>query len=235
MSTTVNVQSLLGLKSPPVAIGFFEEAPDGVPAWNEGPVPAGCVFWRKAQEGKTFYTVPSDHYNCAIGAHTHKIGLPSERSQELTETLGFLVENSYLAMEEVPGIPILPKSSPFIAYGPESQTLFEPDLMVVAAQPAQAMLVYETALRAGAGSALINALGRPGCAILPLTYNSGAASISLGCKGNRTYTGLPDSEMYVCISGAKWDSLAVELAKVVAANEAVERYHKGRVEELILM
>ena len=56
-----------------------KRAPAEVPAWSGGPAPSGCTFWQKAQQGQTFYTVPADHYNCAVGAYTHKISLPAER------------------------------------------------------------------------------------------------------------------------------------------------------------
>src|SRR5687767_14004991 len=69
---------LLGLGKAPIAIGFFESPPPGVPRWEGGAVAAGCMFWEKAMSGQTFYTVPSDHYNCAVGSYTHRIALPAE-------------------------------------------------------------------------------------------------------------------------------------------------------------
>ena len=75
---TLELQQALGLSKPPVAlIGFLTEAPAGVEAWSGGAVPAGCSFWRAAMDGRSFYTVPSDHYNCAVGAYTHGIVVPA--------------------------------------------------------------------------------------------------------------------------------------------------------------
>jgi uncharacterized protein (DUF169 family) len=105
---------------------------------------------------------------------------------------------------------------------------FHADVVLVAAKPAQAMLIYEAAVKAGAGSAVTNALGRPACAVLPLTTASGHTSISLGCKGNRTFTGLPDEEMYVAIPGDKWDAVLGKMAEVHEANAAMERYYCER-------
>lgn len=227
--TSVNeLQSLLGLEKPPIAIGYLDTPPPGVKAWDGGAVPAGCVFWKKAQEGNTFYTVPADHYNCAVGAYTHKVPLPAERAAELGQTIEFMVESRYLAMEEVPGIPTLASTPAIIAYAPLDKASFAPDVVVVAAQPAQAMLLYEAALKAGVGSALTNTLGRPACAALPLTLQSGATALSLGCKGNRVYTGLPDSEMYVAVPGDKWEAVAQHLAETLRANQAIETHHLGR-------
>ncbi|MBI3941500.1 MAG: DUF169 domain-containing protein, partial [Chloroflexi bacterium] len=119
-----------------------------------GPVPAGCVFWQKAMSGAAFYTVPEDHYNCAVGAYTHKIELPESRAPELMQTVGFMVNCRYLDMSEVAGIPTLAQSPQVVAYAPVDQAAFTPDVILVAAKPAQAMLLYEAALKAGAGSAL---------------------------------------------------------------------------------
>src|SRR5882762_4358664 len=129
--------------------------------------------------GRAFYTVPADHYNCAVGAHTHAISLPPERGSQLEDTVKFMVLKEYLRMEEVPGIPTLEKSPAYISYAPIDAAPFRPDLVLIAAKPSAAMLIYETALRAGAGAALANILGRPACAVLPLAKKTGLASLSL--------------------------------------------------------
>src|ERR1700756_4362389 len=103
-----------------------------------------------------------------------------------------MVSKEYLRMEEVPGIPVLEKTPAFMSYGPVENAAFRHDLVLMAAKPAPAMLIYEAALRAGAANTLANALGRPACAVLPLAKKSGLTSISLGCMGNRTFTELPE-------------------------------------------
>ena len=226
--TSPDLQAALGLQRPPVAIGFFDAPPPGVPAWNGEAVPAGCAFWKKAQEGNSFYTVPSDHYNCAVGAYTHQIPLPAERAEELGQTVQFMVDSHYIALEEVPGIPTLARSPAIIAYGPATAAGFTPDVVVVSAGPAQAMLLYEAAVQCGASGAVMNVLGRPGCAILPLVQNGGSVALSLGCKGNRTFTGLPDAEMYVAVAYAHWDSICRYLAQVDAANQTLGNYYAAK-------
>ncbi len=225
---STNVQALLGLENAPIAVGYLDEIPANLPAWDGGAVPAGCTFWRHAQEGRAFYTVASDHYNCAVGAYTHNLELPAERSGELSQTLQFMDVNNYVMMEEVPGIPMLQTAPRYIAFGPVDKVTFEPDVVIVSAKPAQAMLLYEAALKGGASGALMNTLGRPACAILPLALSSGSAALSLGCKGNRTYTGLPDGEMYVSIPGGKWKNVVDQLGVTLAANAAIAAYHSIR-------
>ena len=232
MSKASRSVEILGLSKPPIAIGFFESPPAGIPRWEGGSVAAGCAFWDKAMRGQTFYTVPSDHYNCAVGSYIHKIALPAERAHELNDTLAFMAENNYVPTSEVPGIPTQAKSPGAVAYGPADGTAFNPDVVLIAAKAAQAMLIYEAAIKAGAGNALTNAMGRPACAVLPLTTTSGQTSISLGCKGNRTFTGLPDEEMYVAIPGDKWEAVIEKLTETHAANLAMGKYYSNRETQL---
>jgi uncharacterized protein (DUF169 family) len=220
------LQQQLGLSSAPVAIGFLQQAPVGMEIWNSGPVPAGCSFWRAAMDGRSFYTVASDHYNCAVGAYTHAIQIPAERGNVLMDTVGFMVDSGYLRMAEVPGIPVLPATPNFVAYAPAVAATFPADVVLIAAKPAAAMLIYEAALRAGAGDALTHTLGRPGCAVLPLSVQTGQAALSFGCKGNRTFTGLPDEELYIAIPGSKWDAVLASLDAIAGANCTMEAYYK---------
>ena len=221
------LQQELGLSKAPVAIGFLAEAPAGLEAWSGGAMPAGCSFWRAAMDGRSFYTVPADHYNCAVGSYTHAIQVPAERGNVLMDTIGFMVGSGYLQMAEVPGIPVLPATPEFIAYAPVSEAGFPADVVLLAAKPAAAMLIYEAAVRAVAGEALTQTLGRPACAVLPLTVTRGQAAVSLGCKGNRTFTGLPDEELYVAIPGAKWDAVVAALTEIAGANCKMEAHYKG--------
>jgi uncharacterized protein (DUF169 family) len=223
-----NVQELLGLRRPPIAVGFVDAPPADLEPWSAGPVPAGCSFWQQAMEGRAFYTVLSDHYNCAVGSYTHGVGLPPERASELGQTLGLMEQVGYVAMAEVPGIPTLAQAPGYVAYAPVDRATFPPDVVVVAARPAQAMLLYEAALKAGAGDALTNLLGRPGCAVLPLTANSRSVALSFGCIGNRTFTGLGDDELYVCVPGDRWDAVQARLAEVRGANAAMREHYTAQ-------
>jgi uncharacterized protein (DUF169 family) len=212
---------------PPVGIAFLNDPPEGLEKWTAGEVPAGCSFWRYAFAGRSFYTEQSDHYNCAVGAHTHGITLPPNRAGVLGDTVGFMVEQGYIEMAEVPGIPVLPKAPNYVAYGPVASAPFSPDLVLLALKPYAAMLLYEAAVRVDAAQALSSILGRPGCAVLPLAMNSGTMSLSFGCKGNRTFTGLPAEDLYACVSGSKWEAVETYLTHIERANEAMEKYYQA--------
>jgi uncharacterized protein (DUF169 family) len=204
MSATSRITALLGLRHPPIAIGFLSDPPAGVPPWTGPAVAAGCMFWRKAMEGQTFYTVPADHYNCAVGCHTHCISLPPARAEELDATIGYMIEHNYLTMADVPQIPTLSQAPGVIAYGPVDSVGFRADVVAITVTPAQALIVHEALIKARVGDVCTQAMGRPACAVLPLILSSHTAALSLGCKGNRTFTGLPDEEMYICIPAEQW-------------------------------
>src|SRR5258708_3458638 len=107
----------LALGRRPVSVTFLDAVPAGVPKFS-GIEPAGCSFWRLAAEGRTFYTVPADHFNCAVGAYTHNVQLPPDRVQETETMLGMMSNIGYVKPEEIPGIPRLPKAPPTISSPP---------------------------------------------------------------------------------------------------------------------
>lgn len=182
----------------PVAVAFCAAPPPGVVRFG-GREPSGCSFWRLAAEGRAFYTVPADHAGCAIGSYTHNMPLPAEHAHELEATLGFMAGLGYVRLEEVPGIPRLPSTPAAVVYAPLGDTPVEPDVVLVAGRPGRLMLLYEAAARAGV-TLQLPLLGRPICMALPAALTGGVA-MSLGCVGNRVYTGLDEDELYVALPG----------------------------------
>ena len=121
-------------------------------------------------------------------------------------------------------VEVLNPEQPICTLGKEGR--FRADVVVIAARPAQMMMVYEAALRSGVGNIATPALGRPGCAVLPMALNTGASALSFGCKGNRTFSGLPDEEMYLAIPGTKWEAVVEALLTIAAANATMEAHYK---------
>ena len=215
----------LGLVRRPVAIAARDAAPAGVEKFN-GTVPSGCTFWRLASEGRTFFTVPGDHYNCAIGAYTHNIPLPADREHELSETLGLMAGIGYIRLEEVPGIPRLPTPPVAVVYAPLGDTPVDPDVVLFTGVVGQMMLLQEAAIRAGV-AAQVSALGRPTCMSVPTAMALGTVS-STGCVGNRVYTGLEAGELYVVVPGRDLARVADATATISSANAALLAYHTER-------
>jgi uncharacterized protein (DUF169 family) len=215
----------LHLERRPVAVSFRDAAPSRVPKFA-GSMPSGCSFWPLAMQGRVFYTVPADHYNCAVGSHTHNIPLPAERAQELPQTLAFMTGLGYVKMDEVPGIPQLPRAPGVVVYAPLGDTPVDPDVVLFVGRPGRVMLLQEAALRAGVG-ARVPFLGRPTCMALPAALAGGAVA-STGCIGNRVYTELSDDELYVAVPGKELGRVAEELATITHANATLADYHRER-------
>jgi uncharacterized protein (DUF169 family) len=213
----------------PVAVTFLDAAPAAVTKF-EGTEPSGCSFWRLAAGGRTFYTVPENHFNCAVGAYTHNIALSPEREKETEQTLKMMFDLGYVKPEEVPQIPRLAKGPAAILYSPLSDATAAPDVVLFSCKPAGAMLLQEAANRAGLGTGL-PALGRPTCMALPASLQHGTIT-SLGCMGNRVYTGLAEDEMYVVIRGKDLAAIAEALKTIESANSALQNYAQGRRQEL---
>ncbi len=219
----------LKLERRPVAVAFRESAPAGVTKFS-GTEPSGCSYWRLAAGGQTFYTVPADHFNCAIGSYTHNISLPPERASELEQTLAFMTGIGYIKMEEVGGIPRLPKTPGVVIYSPLGDAPVDPDVVLFAGPAAQVMLLQEAAQRAGR-SANLSLLGRPTCMALPAAMAHGVV-MSTGCVGNRVYTEIGDGELYAAVPGKDLAAIAAELGVIVSANATLLNYHRGRRQEL---
>jgi uncharacterized protein (DUF169 family) len=215
----------LQLQRRPVAVTFLKAAPVGVEKF-EGSMPSGCSFWRLAADGRAFYTVPGDHYNCPIGSYTHNIALPPDRAQELEQTLSLMGSLGYVKMEEVPGIPRLPEPPAAVVYAPLGETPVEPDVVIFAGRPARLMLLSEAALRAGV-SANAPLLPRPTCMALPAALAQGVVTGS-GCIGNRVYTDLGEDELYAVVPGRDLARVMDELQTIIAANAQLAEYHRGK-------
>jgi len=204
---------------------FRETPPAGVPQFT-GVEPSGCSFWRLAAGGKTFYTIPSDHYNCAIGSYTHNIPLPLERAQELDQMLTFMTGLGYVRMEEIPAIPRLPQTPQVVIYAPLGDSPLDPDVVLFAGLPKGLMLLQEAAVRAGIG-AQVPFLARPTCMAVPAALASGVIA-STGCIGNRIYTDLGEQELYVVIPGKDVARVADEVGTITEANLKLSEYHNER-------
>jgi uncharacterized protein (DUF169 family) len=221
------LQALLGLTSPPVAVAFQPSAPANIPR-VETAGPSGCTYWKVAAEGKIFYTEAADHYNCPIGSFTHGIDLPPPQAQELEGLVGTMIGLEYIRQEEIPTIPR--RNTPFgvAIYAPLAEAPVDVDVVLVRGKAKQMMLIAEAASAAGlSGDGAL--MGRPTCAMIPAVMQGGHVTTSLGCIGNRVYTGLGDDEFYAAIPGSKLAPLVDKLATIVAANRELESFHRTRM------
>ena len=219
----------LCLQRRPVAVAFRDSAPPEVPKFS-GVSPSGCSFWRMAAEGRTFYTVAADHFNCPIGSYTHNVPLPEYRALELQQVLTLMTGVGYIKIEDIPGVFRLPNAPATIIYSPLADAPANPDVVLFAGRPASVMLLEEAAMRAGL-AAQLPMLGRPTCMAIPAALAQGTVA-SAGCIGNRTYTGLGDDELYVAVPGRDLERVAEAVETIAAANQKMANYHRERRELL---
>jgi uncharacterized protein (DUF169 family) len=135
----------LSLGRRPVAITFLDSVPANLPRFS-GVEPAGCSFWRLAAAGQTFYTVPADHFNCAVGAYTYSVQLPPERAGETEATLGMMFNLGYVRPEEIPGIPRLPKEPAAIVFAPLGDAPIPPSVALFTCKTSAALLLNEASI-----------------------------------------------------------------------------------------
>ncbi|MDB4927561.1 MAG: hypothetical protein JWM10_45 [Myxococcaceae bacterium] len=226
----------LSLDVAPVAIAFLPGPPAGVAAFAGG-APSGCSFWRRAAElpagASAFATAPADHHGCPIGSYTHRIDLPAGRAVELGDTLGVMAGLGYLSLDEVPGIPRLAETPGAVVYSRLADAPAAPDVVVFAVKPGAAMLLGEAVIAAKLPRTN-GPLARPTCMALPAAV-AGGATQSLGCVGNRVYTGLSDAHLYEVVRGRDLGALAAALATVASANGALRGHHEGRKRALTVV
>jgi uncharacterized protein (DUF169 family) len=220
----------MGLTSEPVAVGFLDAPPAGLDRIGRAE-PAGCGYWRHAAEGHAFYTTPADHGNCAVGAFTHGVMLSDEQGAELQTLVGTMVGLKYIRPDEVAGLPHRSEPLQVAAYAPLDQATFRPDLVVFRGTARHIMLLSEAARAAGLfNGGLI--MGRPACAMLPQALSQGAAIASVGCIGNRVYTGLGDGELYLAVPFTVLVPLLQHLRTTLVANAELEKFHTQRAASL---
>jgi len=100
--------------------------------------------------------------------------------------------------------------------------------VLLRATPRAAMLVNEALHAAGARSPSAPVM-RPACAMIPQVMTTHRGTSSFGCIGNRVYTGLPDGEVWMALSGAELESVMVSLETIANANRELEAFHRARL------
>jgi uncharacterized protein (DUF169 family) len=66
---------------------------------------------------------------------------------------------------------------------------------------------------------------------LPAALRHGTLT-SLGCIGNRVYTGLGEDELYIVVRGADLPKIVDALKTISSANASLKEYATGRREQL---
>jgi uncharacterized protein (DUF169 family) len=221
---------LLHLKQPPIGLAFVDAIPESLAHANRR-VPSACTFWRLAEQG-VFYAGAEDHQECPIGMMTMGFTMPAEAQQRAQDLVQTMADVRYFSPAEVSALPVVDKPHQNIIYGRLDQFPGTADVVLCILDTHQAMLIAEAIgntnwLQEGGQSAF----GRPTCAIIPRALRTGATSMSFGCVGTRTYTGLTPGELVLTMPAPEFTHLIERLETIVAANNALAPFHRGQKEK----
>lgn len=149
-----------------------------------------------------------------------------ERAEELVQTMASV---HYFSPDEISALPVVAPPHESIVYDRLDQFPGEPEVILCILDTQQAMLVAEAAgstnwLQQGGQSAF----GRPTCAVIPRSQQTGACSVGFGCVGARTYIGLSAGELVLTLPASRFAGLLERLAVIVAANQALRPFHQGQ-------
>ncbi|MGB5474524.1 MAG: DUF169 domain-containing protein [Gammaproteobacteria bacterium] len=216
---------ILSLQTAPLAITFSQDAPDGIHAYDAampaptadgrtGRVPAGCVFWIKAQD-RTFTTTAEDHGNCSVGCVTH--GLKSLEAVANNSDVACLVDAGWVTPEMFPQIPVVKGSPRHVTYGPLYETSLEPDVVFLRLNAKQAMVLSDAVPE-------IAFQGKPQCHIIAIAKEQNQVAISVGCMLSRVRTGMAITEMTCAIPAQRLHEVVEKLRNACTADKAVASY-----------
>lgn len=223
------LEQSLRLVQPPVAISFTDSLPPEIRRYSDR-VPAGCRFWQEGARS-VFWTSSPDHGLCAIGVYTHGLESPASQQKDLVDSLRVFASLGYVRDEDIPLIPILDRKPKYVVYAPLGETPLAPDVVLLFVDAAQSLIVAEAVQQVENQNA--PAMGRPACAVIPQTANSGRAALSLGCCGARAYLDtLKDDVAVFAIPGSRLNEYVDRIQVLANANSVLSKFHQIRKQDV---
>ena len=221
----LDLQELLGLAVPPVAIAFISHVPAGIERIQRttppktadgrtGSVAASCVFWMEGTQG-VFATEAEDHGNCSVGSLTHGFKTMEEIAQNAD--VAALCETGWVTPEAVAKVAVVREKPTSIVYGPLREMPVEPSVILLRLNGKQQMLLHD----AWRG---LRFEGKPQCHIIPIAKESGELAVSVGCMLSRVRTGMSNNEVTCAIPASRMSLLIERLRAARAADNAVAAY-----------
>jgi uncharacterized protein (DUF169 family) len=134
-----DLQDLLGLAVPPVAIAFSSGAsprierleramPPATVDGRTGAVAASCVFWIEGTKG-VFATKAEDHGNCSVGSLTH--GFKTMQEIAGNADVAALCASGWVTPEAVGQIAVVREKPTSVVYGPLRDIPVEPSVILL--------------------------------------------------------------------------------------------------------
>lgn len=216
------------LSSPPIAIRFVSEPPTGVepfsapmPEPNEagrtGRVPAGCVFWMRAQDA-SFSTMAEDHANCSVGSLTH--GWISPEQAAANDDVQAVLAAGWVDEGAFASLPVVSERPAAIVYGPLSQASTCPDVVLLRANGFGLMTISDAVPD-------LRIEGKPQCHIVAIAKESEQVAASVGCALSRARTGMPPEEMTCAIPGSRLEKVIERLERAAEVDRRMARYARS--------
>jgi len=220
-----DLQELLGLAVPPVAVAFTDGIAAGVrrierakpPATADGrtgAVAASCVFWMEGAR-EVFATLAEDHGNCSVGSLTH--GFKTMDDVAHNADVAALLETGWVTPEAVAKIAVVREKPTSIVYGPLRDMPLEPSVVVLRLNGKQQMLLHDAWPD-------LRFEGKPQCHIIPIAKERGEIAVSVGCMLSRVRTGMSNNEVTCAIPASCVARLIERLRAARAADSAVAAY-----------
>jgi len=198
------IKEHLGLTKSPVAVKFVlreEDIPESINKIENGI--RHCEMVQKASQGEIFYAT-GEEQACKGGAAALGLVEPPEKVKtgEMYQSLGRFssLGSARRTMEDVPKIDNIIYA---LIYSPLEKASFDPDVIVVICNPAQALklaqaIVYTLGGRVEADFAGIQSI----CAdAVAGPFTRKRPNITLGCSGSRKFAEIQPDEVIVGMNG----------------------------------
>jgi uncharacterized protein (DUF169 family) len=194
----------LSLKKSPVAIKFVlreEDIPEGIPKIDEKM--RHCELVQKASHGDIFYATAEEQM-CKGGSAALGLEEPPEKIKtgEFYYGLGRFssVGSARKTMESIPKVDNIMYA---LVYAPLEKATFDPDVIVVIANPAQAMILSQALVYTMGGRVEVDFAGIQSiCAdAVAGPFTRRQPNITLGCSGSRQYADVKDDEVIIGLTG----------------------------------
>ena len=198
------IKERLSLKKSPVAIKFIlreEDIPEGIEKIDENIRHFEMV--QKAAQGQTFYATAQEQL-CKGGSSALGLQEAPEKIKtgEFYQSLGRFssIGSAKRTMESIPKIEPMMKA---IIYAPLESIKFNPDVVVIICNPAQAMRLAQAMIytRGGRVEASFSGIQSVCADAVAGPFINNTANFTIGCSGSRQYADIKEDEVIVGMNG----------------------------------
>lgn len=208
--------AILGLKGSPVAIAMRNDIPSDM---AKGGSARHCEMVQRARlEGEEFYATLNEQACKGGAAVMGLMDMPENvASGEFYHKLGAFASKE-AAKNTVDLMPKAQQKSDAVLYAPLDTATFVPDLVIVIANPKQAMQIVQADLYKNGGRIETGFAGKQSLCgdIVAHTLNAKSTQVSLACAGSRGHAKIADDELSMGIPAERLESLVDSLEQLFA-------------------